>query len=124
MKGKTILVVDDHPLNQALLQHLLEAHGYQVKTASDADETLASIAEQRPDLILMDLQLPGMDGFELTRQLKQRPDLARVRIVAVTSYAMSGDEQRALDAGCDGYASKPIDTATFPALVARHLQGD
>ncbi len=122
MSGETILVVDDHPLNLALLEHLLTLHGYRVRTAGDAVSTLASIEELRPDLILMDLQLPGMDGLELTRRLKQRPELDDVRIVAVTSYAMSGDEERALAAGCDGYMSKPIDTAALPGLVARHLR--
>lgn len=121
MSAAIILVVDDHPLNLTLLEHLLTVSGYVVRTAVDAGSTFASVDEVRPDLILMDLQLPGMDGFELTRELKQRPDLAGVHIVAVTSYAMAGDEARALEAGCDGYVTKPIDTQTLPALVASHL---
>ena len=123
MTGATILVVDDHPLNLALLEHLLTIDGYRVRTAADADSAVASIDEVRPDLILMDLQLPGVDGFELTRRLKARPDLAGVPVVAVTSYAMSGDEVRARAAGCDGFLSKPIDAATFPTLVEQFLAG-
>jgi len=123
MNGETILVVDDHPANVALLEHLLSETGYRVTTAIDAQTALASVAADRPQLILMDLQLPGVDGFELTRRLKAQPETAAIKIVAVTSYAMSGDEERALAAGCDGYVSKPIDISTFGAVVARHLAG-
>lgn len=121
MTAPRILVVDDHPPNLALLMHLLALHGYDVATAADADQALAAIRQELPRLILMDLQLPGVDGFELTRQLKADPATAAIPIVAVTSYAMSGDRERALAAGCDDHVAKPIDTRALPHLVAQHL---
>jgi CheY-like chemotaxis protein len=121
MSGETILVVDDHPPNLALMSHLLALHGYRVLTAGDAQETLACLGQHRPDLVLMDLQLPGVDGFELTRLVRERPATAQVPVIAVTSFAMSGDKDRALQAGCDSYVAKPIDTRALPSLVARHL---
>lgn len=121
MSAATILVVDDHPPNVVLLQHLLQINGYGVATAADAHEAQAAIARQRPDLILMDLQLPGIDGFELTRRLKADTATAGIPVIAVTSFAMSGDKERALAAGCDGYVAKPIDTRTLPSLVAGFL---
>ncbi len=121
MSAATILAVDDHPPNLALLMHLLMLHGYNVVTAADANEALVAISRQRPQLILMDLQLPGIDGFELTRMLKASPATREIPIIAVTSFAMSGDRERALDAGCDEYVAKPIDTRVLPTLVAEHL---
>jgi CheY-like chemotaxis protein len=121
MSAPLILVVDDHPPNLALLMHLLTLHGYEVTTAGNADEALAAMGRQLPRLILMDLQMPGVDGFELTRRLKADPATAAIPIVAVTSYAMSGDRERALAAGCDDHVAKPIDTRALPPLVARHL---
>jgi two-component system cell cycle response regulator DivK len=119
--ANTILVVDDHPINIELLVHLLEAHGYTVQTACDATSALESIEARAPDLILMDLQLPGQDGYSLTRQLKAASATAHIPVVAVTSYAMAGDKYKALEAGCDEHVSKPINTQTFPSLVARFL---
>ncbi|MBP6763600.1 MAG: response regulator [Rubrivivax sp.] len=119
----TVLVVDDHPPNLALLTHLLEIHGYDVMAANGAQEAMAAIAQKLPRLILMDLQMPGIDGFALTRMLKASPPTAGVPIVAVTSFAMSGDKERALAAGCDDYVAKPIDTRTLPLLVARYVNG-
>jgi two-component system, cell cycle response regulator DivK len=116
-----ILVVDDNPANLALLHFMLSIQGHSVRTAANAQEALASLAAQRPWLILMDLQMPGMDGFELTRRLKADPGTRDIIVVAVTAYAMTGDEQRARAAGCDGYLSKPIDKALLRATVARHL---
>ncbi len=121
MSAPTILAVDDHPPNLALLMHLLMLHGYQVTTAADASEALVAISRQRPQLILMDLQLPGIDGFELTRMLKASPATRAIPIIAVTSFAMSGDRERALAAGCDEYVAKPIDTRVLPTLVAEQL---
>lgn len=121
MPAPLILAVDDHPPNLALLKHLLTLHGYRVATAAKAEQAIAAIRAELPRLILMDLQLPGVDGFELTRQLKADPQTAEVPIIAVTSYAMSGDRERALAAGCDDHVAKPIDTRALPGLVAQHL---
>ena len=116
-----ILIVDDNPSNIKLLSFLLESKGYEVRTAANADEALSSIAARRPRLILMDIQLPGVDGLTLTRQLKADPHTKDISIIAATAYAMKGDEERALAAGCDGYVTKPIDTRQLPADIARFL---
>jgi CheY-like chemotaxis protein len=116
-----ILVVDDHPGNLKLLSYILEKEGYEVRTATDADHALHVLASFRPRIILMDLQLPGMDGLELTRRLKADPEQRQAVILAVTASAMKGDESRALAAGCDGYVSKPVDTRALPGLIARYL---
>jgi CheY-like chemotaxis protein len=116
-----ILMVDDHPGNLKLLSFILTKVGHEVRVAVDATQALAVLEEFRPRLILMDLQLPGMDGLELTRRLKANPAHRDVVIVAVTASAMKGDEQRAKDAGCDGYITKPIDTRLLPELVERYL---
>jgi CheY-like chemotaxis protein len=122
MSGESILVVDDNPINLKLLRVLLSGEGYAVQTAIDAEEAATMLQSFRPRLILMDLQLPGMDGYELTRRLKADAQTNGIVILAVTSYAMIGDEQRALDAGCDGYISKPIDTQALPQIVAARLR--
>ena len=121
--GDRVLIVDDNPTNLKLVAYLVKAQGYEVQTAGDADAALASIAEHRPRLILMDLQLPGIDGLELTRRLKADPATHDIKIVAVTAYAMKGDQEKALAAGCDDYVTKPIDTRALPLVIARHLQG-
>jgi two-component system, cell cycle response regulator DivK len=122
MAGEPILIVDDNPVNLKLARVLLSAQGYQVRTASDAEEALALLRDFRPRLILMDIQLPGMDGLELTRRLKADPALEGVIILGLTAYAMKGDEEKVLAAGCDGYVAKPIDTRRFPELVADLLR--
>jgi CheY-like chemotaxis protein len=119
--GETILIVDDNPLNLKIVRILLTVEGYEVRTAADAAEALAIVASVRPRLILMDLQLPGMDGLELTRRLKANPATRSIPVLALTAYAMKGDAQRALAAGCDGYIAKPIDTRTLPDVVASYL---
>lgn len=116
-----ILIVDDNPTNLKLVAYLMTASGYQVATALDADAAIAAIDRDRPRLILMDLQLPGTDGLELTRRLKADPLTREIIIVAVTAYAMKGDQDRAMAAGCDDYVTKPIDTRELPATIARHL---
>ena len=118
-----ILVVDDNAMNLKLVEYVLRARGYDVETAVDADSAVASIVARRPRLILMDLQLPGVDGFELTRRLKADPKTADIVIVAVSAYAMKGDQERALSAGCDGYIPKPLDTRALPAQIERYLAG-
>jgi two-component system cell cycle response regulator DivK len=117
-----ILIVDDHPANATLISFLLTKKGYEVRTAGDAVDALAILADFRPRLIMMDVQLPGMDGLELTKRLKADPHNRHIVVVALTAYAMVGDEERAREAGCDGYLSKPIDTRTFPAAVAGYLK--
>jgi CheY-like chemotaxis protein len=121
MAGEPILIVDDNPVNLKLMRVLLAAEGYEVRTAADADEALTVLGRFQPRLILMDIQLPGMDGLELTRRLKAGPATRDTIILGLTAYAMKGDEERILQAGCDGYVAKPIDTRTFPAVVERHL---
>jgi CheY-like chemotaxis protein len=121
MNGAPILIVDDNPANLKLARILLTTEGYEVRTAADAEEALAVLATWLPRVILMDLQLPGMDGLELTRRLKAEPATRDITILALTAYAMKGDEQKAREAGCDGYISKPIDTRALPVLVAGYL---
>ena len=123
MSGEAILIVDDNPANLKLARVLLTGEGFEIRTAADAQEALAVLEGFRPRMILMDLQLPGMDGFELTRQLKSLPAYRDVVILALTAYAMKGDEEKARAAGCDGYISKPIDTRTLPGVIAAYLTG-
>ena len=120
MKGD-ILIVDDNPQNLKLMSFVVGSRGFSVRCARDGAEMQRAIGERRPDLILMDLQLPGTDGFELTRQIKADPASRDVIVIAVTAYAMKGDEDRARAAGCDGYVTKPIDTRALPGIVAEHL---
>ncbi len=122
MPAEPILIIDDNVINLKLARVILQAEGYEVRTAIDAEDALAVLRAFRPRLILMDLQLPGMDGLELTRRLKADPATRAIVVLAVTSYAMKGDEERARQAGCDGYVTKPIDTETLPRIVARHLR--
>jgi CheY-like chemotaxis protein len=119
-----ILVVDDNPANGKLVSFLLGAHGYLVRVAGDAEEAQAAIAERRPSLILMDLQLPGMDGLTLTRKLKAAPETHDIVIIAFTASAMKGDEEKARAAGCDAYITKPIDTRALPTTIARCLRAE
>jgi CheY-like chemotaxis protein len=118
-----ILVVDDNPTNLKLAMCVLELEGHRVDQATDAEQALAFLGDVVPDLILMDISLPGMDGLTLTRKLKEQDRFRSVPIVALTAFAMKGDEERARDAGCDGYIAKPIDTRAFPAQVAAYLRG-
>jgi len=108
-----ILLVEDNPTNQLLTSSVLEREGYQVELAESAVQAMEVLAAQTPDLILMDVQLPGLDGLSLTRTLKAAPETARIPIVALTAHAMIGDREQAMSAGCAGYISKPIDTRTF-----------
>jgi two-component system cell cycle response regulator DivK len=121
MAGEPILIVDDNAANLKLARVLLKGEGYDVRTAADAEEALEVLREFRPRLILTDLQMPGMDGFELTRRLKADPGLKGVIVLALTAYAMKGDEERARAAGCDGYVAKPIDTRGLPGVIAGYL---
>ena len=118
MSNAHILVVDDNPTNLKLVSDLLGCYDYEISKAMDAQQALEAIRQKTPDLILMDLGLPGMDGLTLTRKLKADDATKRIRVVALTAFAMKGDEQKAFDAGCDGYISKPIDTRALPDQVA------
>jgi CheY-like chemotaxis protein len=117
-----ILVVDDHPINLKLACDVLASEGYTVERAMDAEEALAVVHRIPLDLILMDVALPGMDGLTLTRQLKADPATQHISIVALTAFAMKGDDRKAMEAGCDGYIAKPIDTRRLPEQVAEVLQ--
>lgn len=121
MAGERILIVDDNATNLKLVAYLMRANGYTVETALDAESAIDAIRVNHPDVILMDIQLPGIDGLELTRRLKADPGTRDIVIVAVTAYAMKGDQAKALAAGCDDYITKPIDTRSLPDTIARHL---
>jgi CheY-like chemotaxis protein len=113
--------VDDNAINLKLAKVLLEREGYAVATASDAEEAIELVKTCNPTLILMDIQLPGMDGLSLTRQLKADPATRHIAIVALTAYAMKGDDLKAKEAGCDGYITKPIDLDTLPGAIAKFV---
>ena len=124
MSQEPILIVDDNPMNLKLEKRLLEIEGYQVLTAKNAEETLRTLGYYRPRMILMDFQLPGTDGVELTRKIRGNPAQEGVVILMLTSYDQQGDEQKAMAAGCDGYIHKPIQTQLFPGVVAGYLRGE
>ncbi|MBI4589425.1 MAG: response regulator [Candidatus Rokubacteria bacterium] len=121
MAGERILLVEDNPQNRRLAQFLLKSRGYVVYEAATGEEALELATTHRPDLILMDLQLPGLDGFAVTRRLKKNSVTMDIPVIAMTAYAMKGDRERAMEAGCDGYLTKPIDTKEFPLAVGRYL---
>jgi two-component system, cell cycle response regulator DivK len=119
--GKTVLIVEDNELNMKLFHDLLEAHGYQILQTRDGMEALQIARDHKPDLILMDIQMPVMDGYEATRRIKANPELKAIPILAVTSYALSGDEDKARAAGCDGYIAKPYSPRQMLAKVREIL---
>src|SRR5713226_177802 len=121
MAKERILIVDDSPLNLKLARVLLAKEGYEVRTAPDGLEVLAMLDTWRPRLILMDIQMPGMDGLTLTRRLKGEPATRNIIVLALTAYAMKDDKEKTLDAGCDGYISKPIDTHALPITIREYL---
>ena len=120
--GSRILLVDDNLVNLKLFYILLDAAGFEVHTAVDADTVREALRRLRPDLILMDIQLPGTDGLTLTREIKADPALRDIPVVALTAYAMKGDDERAIASGCIGYITKPIETTTFSETVADFLR--
>ena len=121
MTGNTILIIEDNLLNLELATDLLEANGFVVASAQTAEDGLRRARELMPDLVLMDFSLPGMDGLSATRNLKADPATHHLTVVGLTANAMKGDEQAALDAGCDGYLTKPIDTRNFVATVTQFI---
>ncbi len=122
--NKKILVVEDNLQNRKLVCDLLMVKGYDICEASTAEVALQLIREQVPDLILMDVQLPGMDGLTLTSKLREDSATRDIIIVALTASAMKGDQEKVLEAGCDGYITKPIDTRAFPNTIARFLSSE
>ena len=122
MPNEPILVVDDNPLNLKLARLLLSMEGYQVRTAETAAAAVTVLETFHPRMILMDVQLPGIDGLELTQWLRADRSFDDVIILAVTAFAMAADEQRAKEAGCDGFVSKPLDTRSLPELVRTYLE--
>lgn len=123
MTSATILVVDDNSTNLKLVSDVLQFDGYLILQASDAESAQEIIKNTPPDLILMDIALPGMDGLTLTRLLKANETTRHIIVIALTAFAMKGDDAKARDAGCDGYITKPIDTRTLPNAVADYLGG-
>lgn len=124
MNSRKILVVEDNDMNMQLVEFLLEEGGYDIVKATSGEEALAITREASgiaPDLILMDIHLPGMDGLSVVRAMKAEPRTSSVPILALTAHAMRGDKDRFLEAGCDGYISKPIDVKTFIASIEQYL---
>jgi len=121
MANNSVLIVDDTPVNLKLVRVLLTRQGFDVRTAISAEEALEIVQSFHPRLVLADIQLPGMDGLEMTRRIKADPATRDTIVLALTAFAMKGDEQRAFEAGCDGYITKPIDTRTFPLLIRKYM---
>ena len=119
---KTVLVVEDNELNMKLFNDLLEAHGYKVVQTRDGLSALEIARKHMPDLILMDIQLPEVSGIEVTKWLKEDPDLKRIPVIAVTAFAMKGDEQKIREGGCEAYISKPISVVGFLQTIDKFLK--
>ena len=124
MKGKKVLIVEDNELNMKLFHDLLEAHGVETVQARDGKNVLALARENNPDLILMDIQLPEVSGLEVTKWLKEDDELKSIPVVAVTAFAMKGDEQKIRDGGCEDYISKPISVIKFIEMVQKFLTNE
>lgn len=119
--SKLILVVEDQEDNRRIMRDLLASAGYEVMEAVTGEEGVAAAETHGPDLILMDIQLPGLDGYEATRRIKANPELHHIPIIVVTSYALSGDDVKAYEAGCDGYVSKPFSPRELLAKIREYL---
>jgi CheY-like chemotaxis protein len=117
-----VLIVEDNEMNLELVTDLLEANGYEVVKAKDGAEALRLAEEDAPSLVLMDIQLPGMDGLEVTRQMKASEKTSNIKVIALTAHAMVGDEERAREAGCSGYIAKPIDTRNFISSISGYME--
>jgi two-component system cell cycle response regulator DivK len=116
---KRILIVEDNRDSRELVAKVLKAHGYEILEAHDGAEALETIRREKPDLILMDISLPKIDGYEATRCLKNDPELQTIPVIALTAHAMKGDREKALAAGCDGYITKPINVRELPEQIQR-----
>jgi two-component system cell cycle response regulator DivK len=120
--SKRILVVEDQEDNRQIIRDLVTSVGYEMIEAVDGEQGVALAAQHKPDLILMDIQLPVLDGYEATRRIKAQPELKAIPVIAVTSYALSGDDQKAFAAGCDGYVTKPFSPRQLLAKIREHLK--
>jgi two-component system cell cycle response regulator DivK len=120
--SKRVLVVEDNEDNQCIVRDLLTSVGYEIIEAMTGEEGVILAATHHPDLILMDVQLPGLDGYETTRRIKANPELHQIPIIAVTSYALSGDDIKAFEAGCDGYIAKPFNPQALLAKIREYLE--
>jgi len=120
MKYK-LLIVEDNPMNMRLIEMILKSDNYLLLKAIDGEEALAIAALDHPDLVLMDIRLPKLSGLEVARRLRKKAQFSHTPIIALTAHAMKGDEEKAIEAGCDSYVSKPIDTRQLPRLVAKIL---
>ena len=118
---KKILIVEDDPRSLKMLRILLRPYGYSLLEATDGEEALKVARSDKPDLIIMDLRLPKVSGLEVTRQLRQMSDFSHIAIIAITAYAMKGDKEKAISAGCDAYLAKPINTRELPGLITEML---
>jgi two-component system cell cycle response regulator DivK len=122
MTSPTVLIVEDSPLNRKLVETVLRPHGYRIIAAENGAAGVALALHERPDLILMDVMMPVMNGYDATRRIKAHRDMAGVPIVALTASALPHERAQALAAGCDGYISKPIDTRAFPDLIKHFMK--
>jgi two-component system, cell cycle response regulator DivK len=120
--SKRILVVEDQPDNRQIIRDMLASTDYEITEAENGEEALSAIAKVRPDLILMDIQLPVMDGYAATRRIKTDPALKSIPVIAVTSYALSGEEKKAREAGCDDYVPKPYSPRQLLAKIQQYLK--
>ena len=121
MADETILIVEDNLLNRKLVEAILKPLSYRLLTAVNGEEGIEVATRERPDLILMDLQMPKVSGYDATEALKSQPETAHITIVALTAHAMADERERAMAAGCDGYITKPVDTRIFPGQVREYL---
>jgi CheY-like chemotaxis protein len=124
MSTRKVLVIEDNRMNMELASDLLRLQGHEVLQAASAPEALTLLQTTRPDLILLDIQLPGLNGLDLTRNLKEDPRTRAIPIIAITAYAMRGDEEKVLQAGCQGYIPKPVDVEQFFQVVGGILKGN
>ncbi len=119
--NKRILIVEDSPQNMRLMEMTLKAKNYTLLKATDGEEALDMATRERPDLIIMDVQLPKLNGLEVTRKLRDTVEFSHIPIIAITAFAMKGDKEKAIEAGCDAYLPKPIDTRQLPGMIAEML---
>lgn len=119
---KTILYIEDNPDNRLLVRRILSGHGYRLLEAEHASKALEVLRQEIPDLILMDINMPEMDGYTLTAKIRRIPTLANIPVIALTANVMKGDRERTLEAGCDGYIQKPVDVDSFPDQIAKYIK--